>query len=404
MRSAVASNVDHALLLYGLTDDAGNQLTSDGGEALTSDDYRGLSVGADAALARIVAGSHQMAARADVLFDRQVIAEGLNLVGGLVSYDRTAATLASCAVEIADPTRIPVSSTDVLTPYGYEIQLWRGVTTGGGTIMCPLGVFPIQKSSVDGVTLISSIVGQDRSRLVSDAIFEETYRVAAGTNYVTAIQELIEDGVSGLTFNFPSTSFTTPALTFGPDDDRWIAAQSMARAIGNEILFGGVGECAMRAEPSFNGVPVAAIAEGANMTGITLDLNRGPAFNKVIATSANGSLGAQYRGEASDDDASSPTYYLGPFGKKARRDSSPFLASDAQCNAAAAAKLASNLGVANSVSASLLTDPRLETSDVVRVTRSALGIDELHIIDQLTIGLGATAPMTAGVRAQQVAS
>jgi len=40
----------------------------------------------------------------------------------------------------------------------------------------------------------------------------------------------------------------------------------------------------------------------------------------------------------------------------------------------------------------------------VQVTRSALGVDELHIIDQLSLGLSAADEMTANVRAQQVAS
>ena len=404
MRTVIGFDVDYSALLYNLTDDDGNVLLDDVGDPLTTDDARNLDVIASEAFEKIIAGSHQMASRVDVLFDRDVIVEGLPVVSGSISYDRTASVLASCRVQIADPTRIPVSSSDVLTPYGYELQVWRGVAAGGGQLLCPLGVFPIQRSSVDGATLLSSLTGQDRSRLVSDAIFEESYQIAAGTNYATAIEDLITDGVSGLTYNFPTSTFTTPLLTFGPDDDRWAAAQSMARSIGNEILFDGLGNCTMRAEPTFTGTPVAAIAEGANMTGIVVDLDRSPAYNKVIATSSNASLGDQFRGEASDDDPASPTYYLGPFGKKARRYSSPFLASDAQCTSAAAAILASNLGVARSVSASLLTDPRLETSDVVQVTRSALGVDELHIIDQLSLGLSAADEMTANVRAQQVAS
>ena len=351
-----------------------------------------------------ISGSHQMVTRVDVLFDRVVIVEGLNVVGGAITSDRTAAVLGSCSVQIADPLRVPVSSDDVLTPYGYELRVWRGVRAGGGDLLCPLITAPIQRSSVDGVTLLSSISGQDRSRLVSDAIFEESYQIAKSTNLADAIQQIIEAGVSGLTYNFPTTTYTAPKLTFGPDDNRWAVVQEMARSIGNEILFDGLGVCVMRPEPTFASDPAGTIAEGVNMTGMIVDLDRGPAYNKVIATSSNASLGDTFRGEAEDDDPASPTYYSGPFGKKARRYSSPFLSGDTQCDWAAAAILASNLGVAKSVAATLITDPRLEPSDVVQVTRTALGIDELHIIDRASIGLGATVPMAANVRAQQVAS
>ena len=358
-------------------------------------------VDADSAFGELIGGSHRMASRADVLFNREPIVEGLAVTGGSVTLDRTAAILGTCAVTVADPDRVPVSSADVLTPYGYELRLWRGVSVGGGEILAPLGVFPIQRSSVDGVTLVSRIEGKDRSKLVSDAIFENTYQVAAGTNYATAIQELIEDAVDGLEFLFPSTSYTTPTLTFGPDVNRWSAARQMAQDIGNEILFDGLGRCVMRTEPTFQDSAAGVVAEGANMLAVTVDQDREPAYNKVIARSSNASNPTVYWGSAQDDEVASPTYYDGPFGKKARQYASPFLASNSQCESAAAAILASNLGVAKSVNVSALPDPRREPSDVIRVTREALGIDELYIVDSLTIGMSATDIMTMKVRAQQ---
>jgi hypothetical protein len=389
---------------------------------------------ASAAFANLIAGSHQMSSRVDVMFDRQVIAEGVPVVAGQIDYDRTAARLARCTVTIADPLRVPVSATDILAPFGYELLVWRGVqptslsaelltTTGGAPLatsdgymlttgalpglqpeLVPLGVFPIQASSVDGVTLVSTLSGEDRSRLVSDARFEDDYQIAAGTNYATAIQTLISAGVSGLEYLFPSVTFTTPLLTFAAQEDRWDRAQQMAKSIGHELLFDGLGRCVMRPEPTFSSTPVAAIAEGVNMTGAAVSLTRDGAYNRVIAASQNASTGDQFRGVATDNNPASPTYYFGPFGRKPRFFYSEFIASNAQAEAAAAAILAQNIGVARSVDFSAVPDPRLECSDVVQITRSALGIDDLHIIDQLTIGLGADAPMSGQSRTQQVTS
>jgi hypothetical protein len=345
-----------------------------------------------------------MASRVDVLFNRQVIAEGIAMTSGQITYDRNAARLARLSLTVADPLRIPSTADDILTPFGYELLAWRGVQLPTGAELVPLGVFPIQSSGVDGVTLLSSITAEDRSRLVSDARFEDDYQIAAGTNYATAIENMIAAGVAGLTFLFPSTSFTTPLLTFAAQEDRWEKAQNMAKSIGQELLFDGLGRCVMRPEPTFAGTPVASIAEGVNMTEANVELDRAGAYNRVIASSSNASNGAVFRGVATDDNPSSPTYYLGPFGKKPRFFSSEFLASDVQASAAAAAILAANIGVARSVDFAAIPDPRLECSDVVQITRTPLGIDELHIIDTLSIGLGADSTMSGTSRTQQVAS
>lgn len=354
-----------------------------------------------AAFARAVAASHQMISRVDVLFDRAVIAEGLNVTDGSVTFDRRASRRSRCQVQIADPARVPVAADDILTPFGYEMLIWRGVVLDGTPELVPLGVFPIQQSFVDGVSLLSDITALDRSQLVSDARFEDVYQISAGTNYATAIEALVADGVSGLEYLFPSTTFTTPLLTFAAQDDRWDAAVKMASAIGMELFFDGLGRLTMQPEPTFTATQVARIAETENMVSAAVKLDRTPAYNKVIATSNNASTGDQYRGEAADMDPNSPTFYDGPFGRKPRFYASEFIASDAQAASAAAAILAGNLGVARSIDFSAVPDPRLEVSDVVHIFRSRLEIDELHIIDELTIGLGPGDPMLGRSRTNQ---
>lgn len=405
------------------------------------------------AFGRALTRPHKMSSVVDVLFNRQVVAEGVEVVSGSVEYDRTAARLARVNLTIADPVLVPVNADDVLTPYGFEVRVWRGVdlpmtettqqtavgdgvpallesgapallesgapalletpapTTTTLTLVAssapeyvPLGVFPIQTSAVDGVTLVSQISGVDRSQLVSDARFEDDYQIAKGTNYVTAIQALIESRVAGLRFEFPTTNFKTPLLTFAAQSDPWDAAQKMAKSIGRELFFDGLGRCVMRSEPTFSGGSVALIAEGTNMLGAGLELDRSTAYNKVIARSQNASTGVTFEGEAIDDDPTSPTYYstLG-FGLKPRFFYSEFINSNEQARAAAEAILASNLGVSRSLSFSALPDPRLECGDVVTVVNAALGVEDLHIVDTLSIGLGPEDEMIGTSRTRQAA-
>lgn len=273
-----------------------------------------------------------------------------------------------------------------------------------GEELLPLGTFPIQQSQTDAVEQGSQIVAEDRSRLVSDARFEDTYVVAAGTNYATAIEALIDDGVSGLEYLFPTVTFTTPQLVFAAQSDRWEAAQQMAKSIGHEIFFDGLGRVVMRPEPTFAAEAVATYQDAENLVSAVMQLDRTNAYNKVIATSKNASTGTVYRGEAVDDDPTSPTFYGDTFGRKPRFFYSEFLASNEQCETAAAAILASQLGVARSITWTSWVDPRRETSDVIRLINSKLGIDELHILDRVEIGLSASGTMSVASRSQQTGS
>lgn len=386
---------------------------------------------ASESFARTIAGPHLLVSRVDVLFDREVIVEGLAVDDGRVNFDRRAARLAALDLTIADPLRVPTSSADVLTPFGYELRVWRGVVLSpqrGGPLLdedgyplldefdsilyeaeyaeqtselVALGTFPIQQSRVGAVDRITRLRALDRSQLVSDAKFLDDYVIADGTNFGTAIQDMISDGVPDLEFVFPEVSFTTPLLRFSFEDDRWIEAQRMARSFGHDLYFDGLGRCAMRAEPTFGDTPSLVIANASNLINVDVDLDRGPAYNGVVAYSANASTGDQYRATVVDDDPASPTYYYGPFGRKERAWASPFIASNAQAESAAAAVLASNLGVAKSVDFAAVPDPRLECADVVRITNSELSIDALHIVDQLSIGIGPGSALTGRSRAQE---
>lgn len=384
--------------------------------------------------ARLVARSHRVAVRADVLFDREVIRQGVAVVSGGVTYDRAASRIASASVLIAEPTLMPVSSNDILTPFGYELRLWRGVElpparpemltdeTGAplededGLILfessasasteelVPLGTFPIQRSRAGAIDRVSSLTLQDRSQLVSDARLEDVYRVAAGTNYADAIRDLIDDGVPGLEYLFPSITHTAPLLTFDAQADRWEVAQRMAQSTGHRLLFDGLGRVVMRPEPTFSDAPDARIADAANLVDAAVDMDRTDAYNKVIAAGRNADNNAEFTGTATDDDPASPTYYFGPFGRKPRFHYSEFYASSSQATAGAEAMLASQLGVARSVPFVMAPDPRLEVGDVVEMYNEALEVDELHIIDTLTIGLGASDPVTGTTRTRQVAA
>ncbi len=100
-----------------------------------------------------------------------------------------------------------------------------------------------------------------------------------------------------------------------------------------------------------------------------------------------------------DNNSLSPTYYDGPFGRVPEFFHSEFITSDAQAADVAAARLARQLGTTQSISFGSIVNPRLEPSQVVRVSRLRAGIDqEDHVIETLTIPLGAEQEMTGQTR------
>jgi hypothetical protein len=100
------------------------------------------------------------------------------------------------------------------------------------------------------------------------------------------------------------------------------------------------------------------------------------------------------------------TYYLGAFGPVPRFYSSPFLTTNAQALSAATSILRQALGLPYQVDLSSIANPALEPYDVIAVrypkaSRSRTLRTETHVIDEVTIPLMPTAPVTLKTREQQ---
>lgn len=364
-----------------------------------------------AAFQAAVVESHQIATRA-------VVSDGTTdttvpIVDGTVTLDQRAATRGRLDLTLApddtsDIELVPDSPTALLAPYGNEIQVSRGITYPDGTSeLVSLGIFRIEDTETVDTAAGQQVrvTGMDRSKILIDARFEEPYQVASGTNYATAIEDVLTAGYPTIETSFTATSRTTPLLIAQEGDDRWAFAQQMAQAIGMDLYFDGDGVCVLVPSSTLSsGSAVIDLVEGEG--GVLLDASRRwsrqSTFNRVIATGENTGEGAPARGIATDDNASSPTYYYGPFGRVPRFYASPFLTTDAQAEDAAAAILARELGTTQQVSFGAIVNPALEPGDVARITRARSGIDEDHVIDALTIPLSAGGVMTGSTRAVQV--
>lgn len=338
-----------------------------------------------------------------------------NVVEGEVTLDANAEIRGRCDVRLIDDGTFnltPRVPNDLLSPYGNEIRLERGIRYSDGfEKLFSLGIFRIDSSDVEDIGTDFGIrcTGLDRSARIHDARFEAPATLAAGTNYGELIEAVAIAGYPSVITDFHDTTETAPQLSVESSDSRWEFCQNAAKAIGMELFFNGDGILILKPVTQIGeGIAIWTIAEGLN--GVLINTSRRwtreGAFNRVIATGENlGDEGTPpVRGVATDDNPMSPTYYEGSFGKVPRFFVSEFITTEEQAISAAESILAKELGTTQQVNFGSIVNPALVPGNIVRIAREKIGLDENHIIDTLQIPLSAEGIMTGTTRATQVFS
>lgn len=284
-----------------------------------------------------------------------------------------------------------------------------------------LGLLRIEELDIQaGADLNLSVSLLDRSNRVAEARFEAAGEITGGTDYAEAITSVVA-GALPVTTDFPALDMQTPTVPYGEGEDRWAWAQDMAAAIGMDLYFDAAGTLVMRPVPNLASDPVAYLVEGESGLSVKPSLldvskrwSRTEAYNRWTVIGENpAEEGEPPRGVATDDDPESPTYYYGEFGPKPKEPySSPFITTDDQATDAAEGMKQKELGTTQTVSFGALVNPALEPGDVVHITRTQRDptnldrlveiADERHIIDSLTIPLGAGEAMQGQTRAVRV--
>ncbi len=358
-----------------------------------------------------ITSSHRM--EVEVALGSQV----LPLDGGTVTLDITASTRGRADLTFSDMSLIPVTHADVLAPYDNELTIKRGIRYAEGDIeLVQLGIHRIEEVEIADEISVSLL---DRSQRIIDAKFEAAGSVAAGTDYATAITNLVATAGT-ITTNFPTLSYTTPEISYQEGDDRWDFAQGLATLIGMDLYFDNNGVLTLTPVPDLASEPKAYLVEGKDgltvkptLLDLTKHWSRTDTFNvwTVVGENPNEN-GTPPRSQAIDDDPNSPTYFA-TFGRKpADVYSSPYISTQAQADAAAQGFKRKELGTSQTLDFGAMVNPALEPGDVVRITRTRrnpLNLDQLieiadenHIIDSLTIPLDVGTSMTGTTRAIKV--
>jgi hypothetical protein len=329
-----------------------------------------MSQSVSAKMAGALVGSHRVTSSVTVLYGG-VAQATLPPADGAVGGDKTAAV--RCTLDAGFSGR----TVDLapLQRIGVELQVTNGVVFPDGTSeLLAQGIYRVEDLEARTLGLRTSIRvrGLDRSAGVQDARFTVPTSVAAGTNYATAITAILQPALpAGCTITLPTTTYTTPALSWDEEGDRWAACQDMASAVGWRLVFGPTGNVVGSVELDTASAPVAYnFVDGANgvVVSRTSSVSRGTpkVYNGAIVIGAD-STGAPVRGEAYDTDASSATRWGGPFGNVPTFLRTTYVTTTAQAGAAAAALLLRSKRSVVRYVIECAPQPQLEDGDVVTV-------------------------------------
>lgn len=339
------------------------------------------------------------------------------VVGGEVTIDNRRAVRRQCTVELVDNdgSWVPVNpKSSTLLVFNREMRVYRGIQFADGTQeLVPLGVFSITDVDIeDGKTGVRiSVTGSDRSLVVMEAKFtDHSFWIASGTAKEDAIYNILKSRYPSIVCQFPQTGQVTGLLypTLDKSSDPWKEASAIASSAGMDLYFDEKGTCRMRPIPGgavLDGVwvpsatlgrAVATYADGADavFTSLSRKLSRQDSYNGVIYTGEGTNLTLGVIGTAWDDDPSSPTYRK-TYGEKPKYMSSPTVLTSAEALIAAKAELLKVIGASETVKWSQIVNPSHDAYDVVKVTRSASGIDSSFVIDTITIPFDPKSTMSA---------
>jgi Domain of unknown function (DUF5047) len=327
-----------------------------------------------------------------------------------VSIDRTADVRRRCTIDCIDPTGTitPKTASAILSPYGTELRPYRGVKYTDGTIeVVPLGRFRLSKVTIKDTgngTPDIELEGFDFSRTIQRAKFTSIYTVAANYSIVQAIKDIVLRTFPGVTFDALDTGMTTPqALVFDVGNDPWAAASDMATSIGCEVFFDVYGNVVIAPPPDINHLPKPDFSyvegQGCTMTELDSLYTDDPGFNGVVVTGESiGTDAPPVRAISWDNEPSSPTYHLGPYGEVPQFISDQNITTVDQAQTVADATLLGLLGFSAQLTITAATNPALDAGDTIQVTRAVNGINALYAIDTVTVPLTTADTATINLR------
>lgn len=380
--------------------------------------------------------SHQVLCRLTLLVEGNPIAplpspltlaygqtETTSVTSPTLNVDATATTMRTAGFGLVDTTGLLLPTNDftevpsALIPGTKEIQIERGIKPPGGDVTWfTVGVLPVEKctitDSIDTGGLQGGSIAQpgpvldislsDRSALVSAGKPEDSWSTQPGQDIFSATVALITQAVPWLPLGVfqmdDPAGVVLPPQIIAPQTDPWATAQAWWLSAGYRLFFNGAGNLVtVNIAAAATQGPVKTYIRGDPLNtaaGYSISFDASQAYNGVkVIGSYPGNVPVW--AVAWDDDVNSPTYYLGPFGRRPAPDvTSSTATTPAQCYAAAQAILPSVLGLARPATVTCIADGALEPYDVAAIESPPDKISGLWQTQMITLPLDYTASAT----------
>jgi hypothetical protein len=321
-------------------------------------------------------GSHTAVFRARVVAPGQTGVDPAGtevpILDGDVRLDGGAAIRSTVELSVDGTGLWPTQSTSLLTPYGPELFLERGVAYGGGTTeWVSLGYHRIndvdQDDAPDGPI---RLVGADRMSMILDAKLTSPRQFPATAQFGAVVEQLVTDayGAAVIEWDDDAVAGDTIGRAVIAEEDRYKFLDELVVSLGKIWHFDYRGVLVIRTPPQ-PGRPVWTVSRGKGgvLVSVSRSLSRTGVYNGVVATGEALDTAPPVRGMAVDADPISPTEWGGPFGKVPREYSSPLLKTTLQAQLAAATILRRSLGLPYNVDLTAVPNPALEPDDPVAV-------------------------------------
>lgn len=354
-----------------------------------------------------VRGSHRMVSEARVLTSYQ---EGVDPTGTVLSTIDGGVTLSGSAdiratgsIKVHGDNAWPLHNDDLLTPYGNEIFVRRGIDFGNGTVeWVSFGYLRIdevfQTHDEDypiAITCYDRMIGIIEARLLTPVQFKAG--VSVGTIVSTLVLEVYPEATIEWDDNTNDIIITRSQIA---EEDRFGFLKELITSYGKVMYFDYRGIFVIHNIPD-DSEPVFTVNSGAN--GVLIDIGRSRSregvFNAVVVNGQGADTEQPVFAVLVDDDPNSPTNYQGRFGKVPYFYTSTFITTVDQAVTTARSILRRTTGLPYGVNFSAIVNTALEPYDPVGIVTGRNR--ELHVLDTIEFPLNADIPMTASSKVRE---
>jgi hypothetical protein len=369
--------------------------------------------GLDAQYRDALTRPHTVYNRVDVLArDGSVLYSDLPFIDGSVraTLNSRVARVLSLTVDRSWFPLLPAGGVDtagLLTPFGNRIRAKRGIVYGDGSVVS----FPVFYGRIEQVQMARSgqvtVSGNDLAADVVDAQFETPESSNPAATISAEFRRLVLEALPDATFGTSDLTGTLIAPVAW-QNDRAAALDDMSATVSMLWYPLADGSFVQRLTPwtKPNLTVQLTLADGTNAApGVnnaiadwTITVSRSGVYNAVVFAAERQDGTAPVYAAARDLNPTSPTYYLGNFGRKPLLIQNQAALTQSQCLAAARTALKSATAIAQTWDpVSIVPDASLELGDLIGM--SADGAASSQVVAGFTLPLRETGDMSLSLRA-----